>query len=78
VANPIARYSIGDRTPGLVRAADGSLVIRMQRERPDDEDAAANWLPTPPGEFRPMVRIYQPQASVLDGTYRLPAITRLG
>ncbi|MFE5672199.1 DUF1254 domain-containing protein [Agromyces sp. NPDC056523] len=77
VANPIDRYSIGDRTPGLVRATDGSLVIRMQRERPDDEVAAANWLPTPAGEFRPMVRIYEPRASVLDGTYRMPAITRL-
>ena len=27
VANPIDRYSIGDRTPGLVRGADGSLTI---------------------------------------------------
>jgi hypothetical protein len=49
----------------------------MQRERPSDEAAAANWLPTPEGDFRPMVRIYQPQASVLDGTYRLPPIVRL-
>ena len=77
VANPVERYSIGDRTPGLVRGADGSLVIRMQRERPSDDAAAANWLPTPEGDFRPMVRIYQPQASVLDGTYRLPPIVRL-
>ncbi len=77
VANPIDRYSIGDRTPGLVRGADGSLVIRMQHERPEDESLAANWLPTPEGDFRPMVRIYQPQQSVLDGTYRLPPIVRV-
>jgi hypothetical protein len=77
VANPLERYSIGDRTPGIVTGEDGSLVIRMQRERPSDEAAAANWLPTPEGDFRPMVRIYQPQASVLDGTYRLPPIVRL-
>jgi hypothetical protein len=78
VENPIDRYSIGDRTPGIVMSDDGSLVIRMQRERPDDETAAANWLPTPEGDFRPLLRIYQPRAEVLDGTYVMPAITRLG
>ena len=77
VANPVERYSVGDRTPGLVRGADGSLVIRMQHARPSDEAAGANWLPTPEGDFRPMVRIYQPRPEVLDGTYRLPPITRL-
>ena len=30
VANPIRRYSIGDRTPGLHTADDGSLTIFMQ------------------------------------------------
>ncbi len=76
VANPIERYSIGDRTPGLVTAADGSITIRMQRDEPDAA-ARANWLPTPEGDFRPMLRIYIPAPSVLDGTYALPAITRL-
>ncbi|WP_448003551.1 DUF1254 domain-containing protein [Agromyces bauzanensis] len=77
VANPIRRYSIGDRTPGLVVADDGSLVIRMQHERPDDETAAANWLPTPEGDFRPMLRVYQPRAAMFDGSYVMPAITRI-
>jgi hypothetical protein len=31
VANPIQRYSIGDRTPGLKLEPDGSLVIRCSR-----------------------------------------------
>ncbi|MER8185638.1 DUF1254 domain-containing protein [Kitasatospora sp. NPDC094015] len=74
VANPIDRYSIGDRTPGLVRGADGSLTLVLQHERPTDPDEAANWLPTPEGEFRPMIRMYQPGEAVLDGTYRLPPI----
>ncbi|WP_173921502.1 DUF1254 domain-containing protein [Agromyces sp. Marseille-P2726] len=85
VENPIRRYSIGDRTPGIVTGDPstgsgqaGSITIRMQRERPDDPAAAANWLPTPEGDFRPMMRIYQPRAQVLDGTFELPAITRLG
>ena len=77
VENPIERYSIGDRTPGLVTGEDGSLVIRMQRERPDDEAAAANWLPTPEGPFRPMLRVYQPRAEMIDGTFAMPPITRV-
>ena len=77
VANPIDRYSIGDRTPDIVTGEDGSIVIRMQHERPDDETAAAIWLPTPEGDFRPMLRVYQPRAAMFDGTFTMPAITRL-
>ena len=77
VDNPIGRYSIGDRTPGIVTGDDGSIVIRMQHERPDDETAAANWLPAPEGDFRPMLRVYQPRAAMFDGTFRMPAITRV-
>ncbi len=72
--NPIRRYSIGDRTPGLTYGADGSLTLVLQRERPADDAEAANWLPTPEGDFRPMIRLYQPQAAALDGSYRLPPI----
>ncbi|GAA2106697.1 DUF1254 domain-containing protein [Kitasatospora saccharophila] len=74
VPNGIGRYSIGDRTPGLVYGEDGSLTLYLQHERPTAPDEAANWLPAPEGGFRPMVRMYQPQDAVLDGSYRLPAI----
>lgn len=77
VANPIDRYSIGDRTPGLVRGEDGSLTIRIQREEPTDPTARANWLPTPSGTFRPVLRIYEPADAVFDGGYELPAIERV-
>ena len=33
VANPINRYAVGDRTPGLTRDVDGSLAIRIQSRR---------------------------------------------
>lgn len=78
VANPLGRYSIGDRTPGLHYAADGSLTLVMQREAPEDPDRRANWLPTPAGDFRPLMRLYQPREEVLDGSYRLPPIVRTG
>ncbi|MEZ4504635.1 MAG: DUF1254 domain-containing protein [Thermomicrobiales bacterium] len=76
VENPIDRYSIGDRTPGLQMNDDGSLDIYLQREAPADPKQQANWLPTPEGDFRPLVRIYLPEDSVLDGSYELPAIER--
>lgn len=76
VDNPIDRYSIGDRTPGLRYDVDGSVTIYLQADRPDDE-RVPNWLPAPAGDFRPILRIYEPGDSVLDGTYTLPSIHRL-
>lgn len=76
VANPIGRYSIGDRTPGLHQASDGSLTIFMQQEQPENPAERANWLPTPAGDFRPILRMYEPDAQVFDGGYDLPPITK--
>jgi hypothetical protein len=69
VDNPIDRYSIGDRTPGLPTAPDGSLTIVMQHNEPSDPAHRANWLPTPAGTFRPLLRIYEPDDAIFDGTY---------
>lgn len=77
VANPIDRYSIGDRTPGLVWDDDGALTITISHERPADATAAANWLPAPSGDFRPVLRMYEPEEAVLDGSYVVPSITRI-
>jgi hypothetical protein len=77
VANPIDRYSIGDRTPGLRTGDDGSVTIYMQTDSPGG-DKESNWLPTPQGKFRPILRMYQPQKAILDGTYVLPAIRKVG
>jgi hypothetical protein len=74
VENPIGRYSIGDRTPGLRYGDDGSLTLTIQHDRPEDP---ANWLPAPSGRFRPILRMYEPRASVFDGSYALPPITRV-
>jgi hypothetical protein len=78
VDNEIDRYSVGDRTPGIVTDAAGGLTIRIARTRPSDADAAANWLPAPVGAFRPILRMYMPGDAVLDGTYVPSAITRVG
>jgi hypothetical protein len=76
VANPINRYSIGDRTPGLVYGEDGSVTLYLQHE-PPTADKQPNWLPTPAGPFRPVLRSYQPDQSILDDSYQLPEIRRL-
>lgn len=77
VGNAIGRYSLGDRTPGIVYDADGGLTITMSAARPADGTAAANWLPAPRGAFRPLLRLYAPGPAVLDGNYRLSPIERV-
>ena len=78
VENPIGRYSVGDRTPGLIVAEDGSLTVALQHDEPVDPDRRANWLPTPKGPFRPLLRIYEPDDAIFDGRWELPPIVRTG
>jgi hypothetical protein len=74
VANPINRYSIGDRTPGLKKNPDGSLDIWITRADPGGE-RSANWLPAPStGPFSLSFRAYLPKEELRDGRYRLPAL----
>jgi hypothetical protein len=75
VDNPLGRHSIGDRTPGLVRGADGSLTLYIQRESPGGA-RAANWLPAPAGQMRLVLHAYQPDDAMIEGLYRLPGLRR--
>lgn len=76
VQNPIARYSIGDRTPDLIHNADGSLDLLLQQAKPE-EDLLPNWLPAPTGPFRPVFRAYLARPELRTLKWRLPTITRL-
>jgi hypothetical protein len=78
VDNPIARYTMGDRTPGIVREADGSLVVRLQHAPPRDDAARANWLPAPDGRFVLNWRLYEPGEGLLSRRYPLPGLARVG
>lgn len=76
IANPLRRYELGDRSR-LARNADGSLDIYLAPTAPAGH--VGNWLPTPAtGNFEVTLRLYGPRASALDGTYKLPPITRQG
>ncbi|WP_310632446.1 DUF1254 domain-containing protein [Paraburkholderia sp.] len=75
VDNPIRRYAIGDRTPGLQYDADGGLRIVIQHDAP--ADARANWLPAPADGFYLILRFYHPQAAFLEGRYAIPPVHKL-
>jgi hypothetical protein len=71
VTNPINRSSFDDRSD-LAKNADGSIDIYLQHEGPTGHEQ--NWLPTPSGRFKLMLRAYLPGAAILDGTYRVPQV----
>jgi len=79
VDNPIDRYSIGDRTEGLVYSDDDKteLVITLSHEVPEDEVARANWLPSPDGPFYLALREYSPAPAILTREWVPPAIEKL-
>jgi hypothetical protein len=72
VANPINRYSIGDRSK-LLYAEDGSLTIYIQHESPGKQKAR-NWLPAPNGPFSLQFRMYLPKPEALDPLYLPPPV----
>lgn len=74
--NAIDRYSIGDRTPGLVYNSDGSLDLWITREDPGGA-RSANWLPAPDGAFILSLRAYLPRPAMTTGEYRAPPPVRL-
>lgn len=76
VDNPINRYSIGSATPGLKKAADGSITIYFQASSPG-KDKESNWLPAPKGPFWPILRVYGPGQTILDGSWKLPQVMQV-
>ncbi|MCO6188492.1 DUF1254 domain-containing protein [Rhizobium sp. L1K21] len=71
VRNELDRFSIGDRTPGLKRNADGSLDIWISADNPGPE-REANWLPAPPGPFHLFLRAYLPRTELLEKHVAVP------
>ncbi|MCQ9163613.1 DUF1214 domain-containing protein [Arthrobacter sp. STN4] len=73
VNNPANRLGIGSRST-LAKNPDGSTDIHLQSKAPDRH--AENWLPTPSGNFKLMLRAYLPGAAILDGSYQVPHVAR--
>ncbi|MCV2361304.1 DUF1214 domain-containing protein [Paucibacter sp. TC2R-5] len=76
VPNPINRYSVGDRTQGMVYGKDGSLEVFLQAEAPTDPRERANWLPAPKGRFYLVTRHYSPKAAILTGDWTPPPVIK--
>jgi hypothetical protein len=74
VDNPIQRYSVGGWS-GLVPNADGSIDVTIQSTPPAVHES--NWLPAPAGDFMLWLRVYDPGAAILNGTYRVPPVVEV-
>jgi hypothetical protein len=78
VDNAINRYAIGSWMP-LNRISDGSIDLYLQQDSPG-RHKAANWLPAPAGDFNVTLRMYWPsdkKPSIIDGSWKPPAVTRV-
>jgi len=79
VPNPLNKFTVSPRN-NLKPNPDGSITLYFQHESPG-KDKEANWLPAPKGAFIPMLRMYWPQdrpPSILDGTWKPPAVQKAG
>lgn len=59
VANPLNRFTVGDRS-NLQFNPDGSLDVYVQPAEPSGEAQQDNWLPAPAGAFHMILRLYGP------------------
>jgi hypothetical protein len=72
-ANPLNRYSIGDRTKGLEYDKDGSLTIYVSNASPG-KDKESNWLPAPAAKCSLVARVYGPSKAAMTGAWKLPPL----
>lgn len=75
VENPIDRWSISDRTPGLHYDKDGSLTIILSHTQPAH---IGNWLPVPDGPYLLGLRVYEGHAAVVNCDWFPPALEQTG
>ena len=74
VSSPTGRSSVDDHSD-LVMKPDNTVDIMLQPQRPGGE--AQNWLPTPAGSFKLILRAYLPGPAIMDSTYELPPVIRV-
>ena len=75
IANTMNRYAIGDRDK-LKFNSDGSLDLYIQDKNPG-ADSEANWLPSGDGIFNMTMRLYWPEAAILNGDWQPPVVERI-
>jgi hypothetical protein len=75
VPNTLNRYTLSPRD-SLKFNPDGSLDLYIQNTSPG-KDKESNWLPAPAGRFILMLRMYWPDESVINGTWKPPAVQQI-
>jgi hypothetical protein len=75
VPNPMNRYSISARNE-LKPGPDGSIDLFVQKDSPG-ADKQSNWLPAPDGKFVLMLRFYWPKETIIDGSWKPPAMKKV-
>jgi hypothetical protein len=74
VANPLKRYLLNSTTlKSYKNGSDGSLTLYLSHHDPGHAKQA-NWLPAPNGPFYAVLRVYLPEESVLNGTWKRPPL----
>lgn len=75
MVNNSSGHSSVNSHSGLRTNDDGSIDLLLKTHPP--ADASQNWITTPPGPFKLMLRAYLPGASVVDGSYHVPPVTEV-
>jgi hypothetical protein len=79
VANPLNRYTVSSRSKFKYNK-DGSVDVYIQNESPG-KGKEANWLPAPKDGFILCLRLYwpyePPHVSILDGSWKPPAVKKV-
>jgi len=72
IPNPADRYSVSMRS--VTRQTDGSFAVTVSRGQTE-----SNWIPVAAGRFDLTIRLYNPQATVVEdpGHVALPTIERV-
>ncbi|WP_448119583.1 DUF1254 domain-containing protein [Pseudomonas serbica] len=80
VDNPINRYSLNSYMlqRGKLHTTDGKLVIYVQADEPANPDQRRNWLPAPKDTFQFTARFYGPHGPLIDGSYAMPGVVKVG
>ena len=73
---PIDRHSINSGSSDLFKRKDGSIVLHLSQERPQEKDVV--WVPTPEGPFEAIFRTYRPEEPVIDGSWSVPPLAKQG
>ncbi|MOA42655.1 hypothetical protein D3C78_1647240 [compost metagenome] len=63
---------------GKLHTTGGKLVIFVQHDAPSTAEQRRNWLPAPKGGFQFAARFYGAHGPLIDGSYAMPAIVRVG